>query len=89
MLNKYEEYNEIIEAMLKATGNFEIFKDFEQKIEQRSCTPEQLRQTVLVLTSLAEAVKDNDLKLELYEKIIQELVIYLFKVDVNAANTIP
>lgn len=79
-LNEYKEYEEIIEALLKATGNFEIFKTFEEKIQSRQSTPEQIRQNVIILTSLAAAVKDNDLKDELYQKIIEELVIHVFQV---------
>lgn len=78
-LNEYREYEEIMEAILKATGNFEIFKPFEEKI-QRTSTTDQLRQNVIILTSLAAAVKDYALKEELYQKIIEELVVYVFQV---------
>ena len=81
MIQDYDEYEEIVEAMLKATGNFELFKNFEEKLSNRTCTPEQIRQNVLILTSIAEAIQNKDLKLELYERIIQEIVIYIFKVD--------
>ncbi len=80
MINEYKEYEEIIEAMLKASGNFDVFNVFEDKISKRNVPPSQIQQNVIVLTSLAEAVEDKDLKLELYEKIIQELVLQVFKV---------
>ena len=85
-MKEYREYEEIMEALLKATGNFEIFKTFEEKLGARNCTNEQLRQNILILTSLAEAVEDENLRLELYEKIIQELVLYIFKVDTHGTN---
>ena len=80
VLNDYKEYEEIIEAILKATGNYEIFRTFEEKIQTRQSTPEQIRQNVIILTSLASAVKDKDLQTELYQKIIEELVIHVFQV---------
>lgn len=85
-LQKYDEYNEIIEALLKATGNFEVFDTFENKLKERNCTPEQLRKNILILTTLSEAIKNQDLKLELYEKIIQEIVLYLFKVEIHGTD---
>lgn len=85
-LNEYKEYEEVIEAILKGTGNYDIFRRFDEKIKLNR-NPTQIQQNVIILTNLAAAIKDDQFKNLLYQKIIEELVLITFNVG-NVNDTV-
>lgn len=79
-MKEHSEYQEVLEALLKTTGNYEVFKSFEEKLQNRTTTPQQTKQIILTLTSLAPAISNQKFKEEIYQKIIEELVLMVFNV---------
>lgn len=69
-----DEKQEFLENFIKLTGRKYLFENFESKLTDTP-TPESLRQDLIILISLVEGVKNNELKTQLYHEIISDLVL--------------
>ena len=75
-LEDYKEYNKVIEALLKTSGNDKILQSFDTKLIRKPHP--DLPQQILALTTIAEGINDKELKNMIYHKIIEELVLQIF-----------
>ena len=69
-----KERAELLESFLKLTDRDYLFKRFDSQL-MKNPNPESVRKGLIVMTSLVEGVQNKDLKIELYQEIIRELVL--------------
>ena len=72
------EYSSFMEEYLKITGNDNIFKSFTEKVQNKNHITNNTQKEVFALNTLVNGIKDKDLKCWIYQKIIDELIIYCF-----------
>ncbi|MDY6151890.1 MAG: hypothetical protein SPI06_00630 [Terrisporobacter sp.] len=72
------EYSSFMEEYLKITGNDNIFKPFTEKVQNKNHITKNTQKEVFALNTLVNGIKDKDLKCWIYQKIIDELIIYCF-----------
>ena len=82
-IKDYNEYETIIESLLQKDNNNQILDDFIDKIRNTHTVSSS---DVLVLTSIAHEIQDTQLKLLLYEKIIEELVLTTYGIYERSEN---
>lgn len=82
-IKDYNEYETIIESLLQKDNNNQILDDFIDKIRT---THNVSSSDVLLLTNIAHEIQDTQLKLLLYEKIIEELVLTTYGIYERSEN---
>lgn len=82
-IKDYTEYETIIESLLQKDNNNQILDDFIDKITTNHTVSSS---DVLVLTNIAHEIQDTQLKLLLYEKIIEELVLTTYGIYERSEN---
>lgn len=82
-IKDYVEYETIIESLLQKDNNNQILDDFIDKITTNHTVSSS---DVLVLTNIAHEIQDTQLKLLLYEKIIEELVLTTYGIYERSEN---
>lgn len=82
-IKDYVEYETIIESLLQKDNNNQILDDFIDKITTNHTVSSS---DVLLLTNIAHEIQDTQLKLLLYEKIIEELVLTTYGIYERSEN---
>lgn len=82
-IKDYAEYETIIESLLQKDNNNQILSDFIDKITTNHTVSSS---DVLLLTNIAHEIQDTQLKLLLYEKIIEELVLTTYGIYERSEN---
>lgn len=70
----FDEYPEFIKEYNKLTNNSNIFDSFTDKIKNHTINIDE----IITLNTLAQGVVDDTFREFLYQKIIDELIIYCF-----------
>ncbi|MGI6564875.1 hypothetical protein [Methanosphaera sp.] len=75
---QFDEYPEFIKQYQKLTRSNNIFDSFTEKIKNQHGITNETIDEIITLNTLAQGVIDDHFREFLYQKIIDELIIYCF-----------